>query len=343
MNRKSKCIIVVGIIMILLGIYLIKYGIELEKNISPVYSYRAEKNDNYEVLLKPNEFYETQKLPAGGYYASKSIEAYILNLKYDFKGNKKAKIEYNYNIIANLVGTVKNSEDKNKEVWNREFVLKDNTCIKQENIENFCIVEQTNIDYECYNELARSYEKNYGIILDTVLKIRLNIYGTIILDGLVEQNEKIEDCIELDIPITNTVSEINENYECITEKEILPIIENIQIYKIIFYVVSGIFIVAAVLIIIVTINNSRKTPKQKYKLYLKRILKSYKELIVTVEKEPNITDLEIMNVCKFEDLIDIAEQTKTNIIHYEKSEKKESKFYVIVNKYVYVYKLVTKE
>ena len=73
--------------------------------------------------------------------------------------------------------------------------------------------------------------------------------------------------------------------------------------------------------------------------YLSNILKSYNNLIVTVENEPDISNLKVMNVNKFEDLIDIAEQNQTNIIHYEVVKDKESKFYVIVNNYAYICEL----
>ena len=45
-----------------------------------------------------------------------------------------------------------------------------------------------------------------------------------------------------------------------------------------------------------------------------------------------------MKVSTIEDLIDVAEQTKNNIILYERPYI--SRFYVIVEKYVYVYKLI---
>ena len=67
------------------------------------------------------------------------------------------------------------------------------------------------------------------------------------------------------------------------------------------------------------------------------ILKYYKELIVTVNNEPNFSNLEIINVANFKDLIDIAEQNKRNIIHFVVANKLKSKLYVIVENYVYMY------
>ena len=88
-NKRSVYISTAFIIMIVIGSSLIKHGLDMEKNMTPIYSYTAQKSDNYEVLLKPNTFYTTEKLPAGGYYASNSIKSYLIDLKYNLKGDRK--------------------------------------------------------------------------------------------------------------------------------------------------------------------------------------------------------------------------------------------------------------
>ena len=71
-------------------------------------------------------------------------------------------------------------------------------------------------------------------------------------------------------------------------------------------------------------------------------MKYYKELIVTVTNEPNLADLKVMNINSLDDLIDVAEQNNSNIIHYETTKNLRSNLYVIVSGYVYVY-IVTDE
>ena len=217
--------------MILIGSLLIKYGVDLEKNIRPVYSYKIKKDDNYEILLKPNNFYMTKTLPSGGYYVSNSVNSYMIDLQYYFSANKKANIESNYNIVANLVGTVKDKDNLDKEVWNRSFTLHDNTQNRQENIDKFGINEQVNIDYEYYKNLAHEFEKNYDITMDTVLKVRFNIYCNINLSKLNANNKEVEDYIELDIPITKTITEIKQNYQNEVSEDIKPNINHLKLYK----------------------------------------------------------------------------------------------------------------
>lgn len=338
-NKNNNHIIIVIIILIIIGSIFIKYGLDFEKNATPIYSYTAQKSNDYEVLLKPNIFYENKTLPSGRYYTSNSINAYIINFKYDFKANKKTQIQYDYNITANLIGTVKSNDNEDKEVWNRNFILYDNGNNNQDNIDEICIDKQINIDYEYYNNLARSYEKNYAITIDAVLKIYFNISYTINLNSLGVENEQVEDFIQLDIPITTTISQVKENGTDTITKDINPKIERSKLYRDIFYIIGGVFIIVAIALIIIKVNNSKKTPEKKYKNKLKHISRYYSDLLVTITNKPDLSNLKIMNISTLDDLIDMAEQTQNNIIYYKDIENNISEFYVIINEYVYIYKL----
>lgn len=325
--------------MILTGLVFIKVGLDLGENITPVYNYTVQKSDDYKVLLKSNTFYATETLPKGGYYAAKSVDAFIIDFKYDFKGNKKTDIGYNYDITAELIGTAKTTDDEDKEVWNRNFTLLESKNGNQVDTEDFFIDEEINIDYDYYNNLVRSYERTYGIIIDAVLKVRLNVFYNINLSNISVNTEEEQDYIELNIPITNTVTEAKENYENITYKDITTEIEGFNINKIIFYVIGGLFIIGAVVIIVIRIKlkKNEMAPQEKYNFNIKHILKYYKDLIVTVTNEPDLTNLKVMYIDSLDDLIDVAEQNQSNIIHYEVAKNVESNLYVIVGNYVYVY------
>ena len=80
--------------------------------------------------------------------------------------------------------------------------------------------------------------------------------------------------------------------------------------------------------------------KNQYERNIKRILKYYSDLIVTVTNEPDLSNFKVMDISILDDLIDLAEQNQTNIIQYEVIEDEESKLYVFVDNFVYKY-LVT--
>ena len=145
----------------------------------------------------------------------------------------------------------------------------------------------------------------------------------------------------MDIDLNNTVTSANKNYDELTSEDIMTEIQNIK-NNTIFYILGGIFVVISITIIIIKIKQNNKTPEQKYTHNINKILKYYKELIITVTNEPNVGDLKVMNINSLDDLIDVAEQNNSNIIHYEVIKNQKSNLYVIVNNYVYVY-IITSE
>lgn len=338
-NKRIKCITILLVItLIIFSFIFLILGINAKNNIMPDYRYTVKKSSPYEVLLLPNDFYAENILPSNRYYASKSIDSFSINFKYDLKGNNQTNIEYTYGITADLVGTVDNGDGQKKEVWVRNYVLQENVTNSSVNTDGFLVNKNINIDYENYNSLARSYEKTYGITIETNLKVRFNISYLIDLSSLNISKEKIEDNIELNIPITKTITNVNEDYQNEIVKDIYSDNEQLNIKEIIFYVLSGLFLLGAISIVIIRIIITNKsTPEEIYKHNIKRILKYHRDLIVTVSNEPNLNNLEVMNISALDDLIDVAEQNQSNIIHYEVVKNERSNLYVIVGNFVYIY------
>ncbi len=338
-NKKLDYITIFTlIVMLVLSFVFLKLGLDSSNNTNASYSYSAQKNSPYEVLLLPNDFYLENPLPSKGYYASKSIDAFLINFKYNFKGSIPTNLEYTYGITADLIGTVSTADGREKEVWTRNYVLQDNVTNSIDNTDKFLVDKNINIDYQNYNNLARSYEKTYGITIEANLKVRFNISYLIDLSGINLAKEKVEDYIELNIPVTNTITQVNEDYQTETTKDIFSNNNPFNVKEIVFYVLSILFLLGAITFIIIKIirkNNS--TPEEIYNNNIRRILKYYRDLIVTVSNEPNLTGLGIMNITILADLIDVAEQNHSNIIHYEIVKNEKSNLYVIVGNYVYIY------
>ena len=207
-NKAKFNFILIPSIFIIVSLIFLKLG--LDYKMPSIYNYNIKKDDNYIVSLKENTFYTTKTLPSGGFYASKSIDSYILNFKYDFKGKINTNLDYTYNITADLIGKIVDTDEEEKEIWNRNFILKKNTNIYKKDINKFSINEHINIDYENYNNLARAYENQYGITINAILKVRFNISYNIDLSTLNSGTKTFDDYIELDIPLTNTITEINK-------------------------------------------------------------------------------------------------------------------------------------
>lgn len=293
-----------------------------------MYSYTIKKTEDYEVTLKPNDFYTSEVLPSDNYYPSKAVDNYAINFGYDFKSNEELNFEYNYNVTAEMIGIVKSSDDKGNEIWTRTFDILENKTGNGYQ-DNFLINEKVDIDYEYYNNLARSYEETYGILIDSNLKVRFNIISKV-------NDETIDDYIELDIKLNDTVTNAEKNYQEVRSNVSIQDSGNISKTQIISYLFGGLFFISIIFFIIVKFKN-KKDPKKRYKNNVKHIIKYYRDLIVIAENKPDLKDLKIIKISSLDSLVNVAEQTNNTIIYYEIIKDKVSNLYVIVDEYVYVY------
>ena len=328
----KKYTIIISLIIIILGILSIIIGFNYTKSIPIIYSYTVQRNTDYEVILNPNEFYDTDILTSNLYYASKSINNLKINFNYNFIGSNKTNLKYKYNITANITGNVNTDNNLDEQIWNKEFILLESNEENLNNSDKFSINKNINIDYQYFNEFARNYEKNYEISINAILKVKLNIFCDL---DLIEKNETIEDCIELDIPLTDTVTNVNEKYQNENSKDIYLISKETSTEELICFIIGGTCIVISLIIQIANRKNFIKSKEEKYIDSINKFLKSYSNIIITVTTRPQINDLKIINVQTINDLINIAEQNQNNIIYYNSDNKKE--FYIVTNIFVYIY------
>ena len=69
-SKKFYLIVVANTIITILGISLLAIGLRKNTSIIP-YSYEIQRNASYEILLKENDYYDTNILPSGYVYASR--------------------------------------------------------------------------------------------------------------------------------------------------------------------------------------------------------------------------------------------------------------------------------
>ena len=292
--------------------------------------YTVKKTDNYKILLKPNKFYEGETLESGGYYPSAAVKSYIVDFKYDFKANQNIDLKYNYNVTVELNGICTNQDGEYEEIWERKFNVLET---KNENInsDRFTINEEVNIDYEYFYNLMLKYEETYGVQLYETLKVKFNI-------NFPDLNGKeVNDCIELDINLNEVITNAEENYQAIKSNNTSKLPKNENKTQ---NIVSSIIIVMAVLYLAFKIYLMKnRTPKDKYKRKVKSVLKYCKDLIVIVKENPNFDNQKIVKIENLDSLVNLAEQTKNNIIYYEEVKDKKSNFYVIDGSFVYLFEI----
>lgn len=317
-------LLVIGIFLLFINFYLSRY-----KTSSNNLIYQVQRDINYKVNLKPNNFYSEETLLKNEYYVSNAIESININFRY-LVDSKNSFIEsYKYNIKAKVVATIKDNFNEDKEIWEKENILKDD-IINESKVKKLSIIENIDLPYPSYISLVESYEKYYGIIVNATLKVYLNVIYTIdTQDNVKEQT----DSLELNIPLTSLITNIEENYEKETNNKI--ILDNKTSNNNIYYIIGIILIIISILLVIIPFSKSKN--KNIFNNYINHLLKEYKGLIIKVNQLPPLDNLKYIYVENIEYLIDIANQNSLNIIYYEKIKNKQGNFYIFLNDYIYLY------
>ena len=298
-----------------------------------VISYNEIGTLDYKVYLKENEFYQENYLEKNKNYIASLIKNIDINLNYYFEIDTNVDMSFDYNIVGKLV--ILEEQGKNN-LYEREYILKTVEIENKKDEKNKNIKDNISIDYDYYNDLANKFKSTYGIDSSSVLEIYININKEISKEKDIDLKETKQ--MIMTIPLTQKTIDIkiddtgikNSN-QMISESKISLI--NI-LFGILFTIIFPIFIyVLFKLILLVSILKPRYT---KYDKYIKKILKEYDRLIVETPTEPILINKTIIEIKKFEELLDVRDNIKRPIMYYSLVKHHKCYFYIEIGKTVYL-------
>ena len=330
-------IICIGILLPTIGIFK---GISIAKNNNKqvIYTSTIDRNSNYKVELYDNNFIDQKEMGKDHIYISDLVKNIKLDLFYTYSATEKTNLDYSYDIKAKLYGENNNNTTGEKDlVWEKEYTLLKEQNKSASNNSGFDITENIDIDFPKYKEEVNNFKRQFGMNLNTYLKITMNIkYKGTYKNNNINKNDKIV----LEIPLGIQAFSIKENY---TKKSDYNIYKNNDLIKDnikILIAICIIIIVAALILLLFTykaIFNIK--PKSRYTKELDKILKSYGEVIVEVTTPVKTKNYNIVNVKNIEEMIDLEEELRIPIILYESIYKHTSTFTITYNNTIYKYVL----
>lgn len=341
-NRKFASI--AAIFLIAIGLIFIKNGIDKKDEKDIYYTYETTKSSNYDVVLMPNNFYEESDLREGKHYPAQIIDQYDIDFGYKYKATSKVKFSYTYQVRAEIVGQVVDGNNKNQEIWNKKYQITPPTEYVTVEDSNIDLTHDVKLSYAQYRNLVKSYENVYNIALDAYLKVDYIITYNVELPNDSKEKHTKTDTIELRIPLSDITSTVNKNYQPTAGEDFISTADKKDYFIVVLFIVTGFgLICTGAFVIYMNKSNKKYTNKELYNRNIDKILKEYSDLIVTVTTEPDIEDKNIMKLDKIEDLIDLAEQNKVSIIHFEKEKNRLSKLYVFTGHVGYIYIVTSRD
>lgn len=324
------------ILFIVISIFSIHGALENEN----VLLYDIKGNIDYKVYLKENNFYKDPYLGKNMTYITSLIDYIDMTFNYNFDINEKSNIDYIYTISANLVIT---PEDNSKVLFNEKYILLTDKVSKQNvGLEGQSIKETIKLDFNYYNDLANKFKSTYGVNCNCklVLDLTVDLNGEDLNYGAQfnsSNNMQIAYTLaKKQVDITSDSASIDISEKIDTQSE--GIIKN----KVLF-IIGILFIVASIVvtIILIKIINKFKYRKDSYTRYVEKILSNYDRAIVETQYLPNLENYEVIQINKFNELLDVRDTLRLPII-YSPIEDKSSCFYIKHEDVIYMHYVESK-
>ena len=336
-QAKILLSIILFILFFVLAYFCFNLSQKIEYKNTQKISYTENGDVSYKVYLKDNTFYEKSYLEGEMHYVASLINTINLKYTYGMHASDKINYIYNYDVVAKMIISERNEEDNI--LFTKEDVLIKNKESKL-NDTNFVINENVDIDYDKYNEYVNNYKKTYSLDADAKLVVTMKIKSNGNVDSS-KDSIKENKILSVTIPLSEQTINITKDTNKIEQSGTLMLNNNKAIESIVFLIVSIIFIVMCIAIIInivymIIMNRKSKT---LYEIVLRKYLKEYDRAIVETGM-PNIDESkfkDIIRVSSMEELIDLHDNFKYPILHYE--VEKGSKSYFVVIKDDILYKL----
>ena len=331
-NKKFFILAILVILFSFLSSFFIKrsFVITSEQNIT----YQENSNLDYKVYLKENDFYENKYLNKNMVYVASLIDKIDIDFNYIFKIDKKSDIDFEYDIVGKLII---NDKSKGNTFFEKEYVLLENKKDKMTKDGLHKIKESVSIDYTKYNNLANQFRNLYGIDANSKLIVYLNIKenSTENSSFKLTNNSNMSLSIPLSeraIDITMDYNEVNKTSKLVRDKKI--IITN--------YLFIALGLILAISCIIVTIKFIKliftlRVKRSKYDRFISRLLREYDRLIVETATEPMLKDKNIVEITKFQELLDVRDNLKLPIKYYVIKNHVKGYFYINHEEELYLY------
>lgn len=332
-QRNSKLIILViyVIIFISLSVLIIYKGLDIIKTRD--IEYVNNSKINYLVYLKENNYFSKPYLEQGEKYIASLIDKINIKYNYNLSSDEVMSGDYNYHLAATLVVTEK---DKDDVLWESDYDLTNEEVVNFENQKSIEINKEVNINYDYYNDIVSSFKKDYGVAVDANLLVKLIVNTNLDYDSdsfTIKEEPLVniplsEQTIEIDIKVV----ENDVNTKTITYTKYPTLNYALIILGIVFliiYLILGIKVLKKIIKAVKT--------RDKYDIYLRKIFSNYDQIIISASRLPDLSNVDILDVSNFEELVDAQNEIHKPIIFVEEKKGKMAVFTLIDDAHAYTY------
>lgn len=288
---------------------------------------------DYNVFLKPNSYFDTNVLGKDRTYITTLIDYIKAFYNYRVTFSETVSGDYSYYITA----TMRAQKDM-KEYWSKEYTLLGKQTGSFEKYKTLTFEQSLPIDYNQYNDLMNEFQKEFNLGTDGNLEVVLHLKANVSNENF--KSAEIASNIKMDIPLSKQAVEATINTSNINGTKTIQTLVSANdvphlMYKLFGILLTILSIIGIVIIAknIVKISNSNNA----YEKSIKSILNGYDSIIVKTDHILDFSNLNIIKVSKFTDLIDVHNEVRMPINFFEDKKNEQSLFLLINNDMAWIY------
>lgn len=341
-QKRMKLSVKLALILasFVIGLLILIYGVSSKDYIS--ISYTENNSIKYKVYLKPNQYFETPYLEENRTYIASLIDYIDIDYQYLINFNKPVSGKYQYYIKASIYANKPNGESGY--YWYKDYQLTKPEEIDVENTQSYMINNNIKVKYDEYNKVLNSFRNEYSMQTNGQLQVSL------IVESITQGEEytddiKVDSDLKLSIPLLQQTVEASIEKDAASKAKTLSMVDHSHRVIYISCMIIGVLIVSMALSAfienIITIIRSSK--RNLYRTQLNKILRNHDSIIATVTTLPDTTNLNVIKVASFEELLDVYNEVRMPINYYQSHHKLESIFIIINGDVAWIYKLSKEE
>lgn len=330
-KNKFYIRMIVSLLFLSIFIFCLSFGIYRED------SYNIDKREkgitDYRVYMNKDDVYTKDYQESGLSYVSSTIDYVLANYNYDLKYDKGVLINCNYEIKSTLV--IRELGINGNVLYETEY--QDNDTINSvSKVKKLSLNEDVKIDYKKYNAYVEDYKKKYGVSVDAEVKTVMVINEKSIYNDEEVFSETRE--LSTSVPLGEHTLKISVNNPIDSDAKLKG--NKVIKFNLMFVCLSFIFGIVSFVCVFKTVSLFFKYQKLKtiYDVKLSKILKEYDRIIVeTKATELNQKFKNVITVNRFEELVDVRDNTEEPILYVNIETGKHANFMIINNDSLYVY------
>lgn len=337
--NTSRWILYIAYVILIILFTVLAYSFSSKITLNKIVAsldYQDKGSINYKVYYNDNPFYTEPYIVADKTYISQYVDNIDIDFSYLVNYTDNISGTYDYYVKARLVAYTPG--DESDDLWNKEYKLSDVETIDFNNRNNYNINKNIKIDFPIFKEEYERYRASSMISSSAKLIVELviNNHGEYkLLDDFdFQANLKVE------IPVSDSTFQITKTSSALGETKTIDKKEQsdkkniIVIVKVILW---GMVIITSASLVTMYRRDTKKL--SLYEKKLKKILTTYDSIIVNVEKLPSLSNLSVVDVTSFEELVDAQNEVRLPINFKEDKKKKTAKFVLVRNNLAWVYTL----